>query len=62
MRKQLEQMGTDLRELMVYQCPSELGALYTEVQEMMLKIGSNVTEDNTKNNEKEKPMKKVKTA
>ena len=38
MRKQLEQMGTELRELMVYQCPSELGALYTEVEEMMVKV------------------------
>lgn len=39
MRKQLEQMGTELRELMIYQCPTELGALWTEVNEMMLKIG-----------------------
>ena len=35
MRKQLEQMGIELRELMVYQSPPELGALYTEVEEMM---------------------------
>jgi hypothetical protein len=35
MRKQLEQMGTELREIMVYQSPHELGALYTEVEEMM---------------------------
>jgi len=39
MRKQLEQMGVELRELMVYQCPPELGALYTEVEEMMEKLG-----------------------
>jgi hypothetical protein len=39
MRKQLEQMGKDLQELMIYQCPGELGALWTEVNEMMLKIG-----------------------
>ena len=39
MRKQLEQMGSDLRELMVYQSPPELGALYTEVEEMMKRVG-----------------------
>jgi hypothetical protein len=39
MRKQLEQMSVDLRELMVYQSPPELGALYTEVEEMMKHMG-----------------------
>jgi len=39
MRKQLEQMGTELRELMVYQSPPELGALYTEVEDMMKQMG-----------------------
>ena len=39
MRKQLEQMGTELRELMVYQSPPELGALYTEVEDMMKVMG-----------------------
>jgi len=39
MRKQLEQMGTELREIMVYQSPPELGALHTEVEEMMEKMG-----------------------
>lgn len=39
MRKQLEQMGTELREIMVYQSPKELGALYTEVEEMMTIMG-----------------------
>lgn len=38
MRKKLEQMEVDLRELMVYQSPSELGGLYNEVFEMMTKI------------------------
>ena len=38
MRKKLEQMGVELRELLVYQSPPELGALYTEVSEMMKKI------------------------
>lgn len=40
MRKQLEQMGIELREIMVYQSPPELGALYTEVEEMMKKMGA----------------------
>lgn len=39
MRKQLEQMSKDLRELMVYQSPPELGALYTEVEAMMKHMG-----------------------
>ena len=39
MKKQLEQMGIELRELMVYQSPPELGALYTEVEEMMKEMG-----------------------
>jgi hypothetical protein len=39
MRKQLEQMGTELREIMVYQSPPELGALHTEVEEMMEIMG-----------------------
>jgi hypothetical protein len=39
MKKQLEQMSSELRELMVYQSPPELGALYTEVEEMMKVMG-----------------------
>ena len=39
MRKQLEQMAVELRELMGYQSPPELGALYTEVEDMMVKMG-----------------------
>lgn len=39
MRKQLEQMSVELRELMIYQSPPELGALYTEVEEMMKEMG-----------------------
>lgn len=39
MRKQLEAMSKELRELMVYQSPPELGALYTEVEEMMKIMG-----------------------
>lgn len=40
MRKQLEQMSVELRELMVYQSPPELGALYTEVDAMMKHMGA----------------------
>ena len=39
MKKQLEQMGTELREIMVYQSSKELGALHTEVEEMMEIMG-----------------------
>ena len=39
MRKQLQQMEVELRELMIYQSPPELGALYTEVEEMMKVMG-----------------------
>ena len=39
MKKQLEQMSIELRELMIYQSQPELGALYTEVEEMMGKMG-----------------------
>ena len=39
MKKQLEQMSVELRELMVYQSPPELGALYTEVEAMMKQMG-----------------------
>ena len=40
MKKQLEQMGTELREVMVYQSPPELGALHSEVEDMMEKMGA----------------------
>ena len=43
MRKQLEEMGKELREVMVYQSPPELGALYTEVSEMMEVMGKEQT-------------------
>jgi hypothetical protein len=39
MRKQLEEMGKELREVMIYQSPPELGALYTEVSDMMEVMG-----------------------
>lgn len=40
MRKKLEAMAVELREVMVYQSPPELGALYSEVSEMMEKINA----------------------
>lgn len=40
MKKQLEQMGTELRELMIYQSPPELGALFTDVEEMTKELGA----------------------
>lgn len=39
MRKQLFEMEVELREIMTYQSPPELGALYTEVEEMMKIMG-----------------------
>lgn len=39
MKKQLEAMGAELREIMVYQSPPELGALWTEVNDMMQVMG-----------------------
>lgn len=40
MKKQLQQMGTELRELMIYQSPPELGALFTEVETMTKEMGA----------------------
>ncbi len=39
MKKQLEHMAAELREIMVYQSPPELGALWTEVNDMMQAMG-----------------------
>jgi hypothetical protein len=39
MKKQLEAMSIELREIMIYQSPPELGALYTEVELMMKQMG-----------------------
>jgi hypothetical protein len=39
MKKKLEQMQVDLRELVVYQSPPELGALWTDVNKMMDELG-----------------------
>ena len=39
LRKQLDAMRAELREIMVYQSPPELGALWTEVEAMMEVVG-----------------------
>jgi hypothetical protein len=39
LKKQLQHMGEELREIMVYNSPPELGALWTEVNDMMEKVG-----------------------
>ena len=39
LKKQLEHMSAELREIMVYQSPPELGPLYLDVEEMMRKVG-----------------------
>ena len=39
LKKQLDAMGAELREIMVYQSPPELGALWTEVKAMMEVVG-----------------------
>jgi len=39
MKKQLEQMQIELREMLVYDSPPELGGLWTDVSEMMKEMG-----------------------
>jgi len=39
MKKQLEQMQTELREVLVYDSPPELGGLWTDVSHMMKEMG-----------------------
>ena len=39
MKKQLEQMQVELREMLVYNSPPELGGLWSDVSEMMEKMG-----------------------
>jgi hypothetical protein len=43
MKKQLEAMSVELREILVYQMPPELGSLYTEVEAMMRDMGKEQT-------------------
>jgi hypothetical protein len=39
MQRKLEAMGTELQEIMIYQSPPELGALWTDVSAMMKELG-----------------------
>jgi hypothetical protein len=39
MKKQLEQMQTELREMLVYDSPPELGGLWSDVSHMMKEMG-----------------------
>ena len=39
MKKQLEQMKVELREMLVYEAPPELGGLWSDVSEMMDEMG-----------------------
>jgi hypothetical protein len=43
MRTKLKAMQAELREIMVYQCPPELGDLYTQVEKMMEKMQAQQT-------------------
>lgn len=64
MKKQLEQMSTELREIMVYQSPPELGALWTEVSEMMQVMGKQqsklIAEEMQREELKAKRIKEIK--
>lgn len=67
MRKKLEQMAKELRQLLIYESPPELGALYTDVSEMMEKINKEQTtalakkmrEDYTQEQRKKRRMRKL---
>ena len=43
MMSRLQAMSVELREIMVYQCPPELGDLYTQTENMMKKIQAEQT-------------------
>ena len=68
LRKQLDAMRAELREIMVYQSPPELGALWTEVEAMMeivgkeqaVAIGIEMRENAEAARRKRKQMKKIK--
>ena len=67
LRKQLDAMRAELREIMVYQSPPELGALWTEVEAMMevvgkeqaVAIGIEMRRNAETNRLKRKRMKKI---
>jgi hypothetical protein len=68
LRKQLDAMRAELREIMVYQSPPELGALWTEVEAMMEIVGKEqsvvIAQEMRRNAEaarrKRKQIKKIK--
>ena len=68
LRKQLDAMRAELREIMVYQSPPELGALWTEVEAMMEVVGKEqsvvIAQEMRRNAEaarrKRKQIKKIK--
>lgn len=68
LRKQLDAMRAELREIMVYQSPPELGALWTEVEAMMevvgkeqaVAIGMEMRRNAETARRKRKQMKKIK--
>ena len=61
MKKQLQQMSAELREIMVYQSPPELGALYTEVEAMMKEMGKEQTVLIAKQMQRERAAAKTRT-
>jgi hypothetical protein len=68
LKKQLDAMRAELREIMVYQSPPELGALWTEVEAMMEIVGKEqsvvIAQEMRRNAEaarrKRKQIKKIK--
>ena len=68
MISRLQAMKSELREIMVYQCPAELGDLYTRTESMMeriqkeqsIAIANKRVKDKINNERKEKRNKKIK--
>ena len=61
MQTKLQAMQAELREIMVYQCPPELGDLYTKVEKMMEKIQAeqSIAISARMKNEREAAIRKV---
>lgn len=67
MKTKLKAMQAELREIMVYQCPPELGDLYTQVEKMMDKmqadqvvaIGKKMQQDRINSIRKRKRLQKI---
>lgn len=60
LQKQLQAMGDELREIMVYQSPPELGALWTEVEAMMKTVGKEQAGAIAAEMQREAKQKKIK--